>query len=449
MRSFSLQSPCYQISLGLKSFLPYLWPSDGLKRKYFMAKHRVIVGLDVGNSKIRVAVAIMDEDHTQPNVIGVGVSPSGGLRKGKIIDVEETVSNISSALEDAERMAGEPVHHVFLGIGGDHISAQDSKGVIAISHSGNEIIEDDVDRVLEAAQAVSIPPNRRILRIIPKYFTVDEQSGIKYPVGMTGIRLEVMAHLVTGLVPAVKNIEKCVHQAGIDINDIIPCGLASAEAVLTKRQKELGVVVIDVGSGGTNVVVFEEGTVLHSASIPIGGENVSNDIAIGLRTSVDTAEKIKIEYGTCIPEDVHDRETIDLSLLSKIDTQTISKKQLAEIIQARYHEIFLMVKDELTRVQRDGMLPAGAILCGAAVKMPGVLDLAREILNLPVQIGFPTNYEGVVDKIEDPAYAGVIGLVIWGSRFQGDGYGFKLDLKNISLSKMGSGVKNWLRGLLP
>ena len=244
-------------------------------------------------------------------------------------------------------MAGEPVHHVFLGISGDHISSMDSKGVIAISHSGNEIIEDDVDRVLEAAQAVAIPNNRRILRIIPKSFTVDEQTGIKYPVGMTEIRLEVLAHLVTGLVPAVKNIEKCVHQAGVDINDIIPCGLAAAEAVLTKRQKELGVVVIDVGCGGTNVAVFEEGTVLHTASLPVGGDNVTNDIAIGLRTSIDTAEKIKIEYGSCIPEDIHDRETIDLSLLSKIDTQTVSKKYLAEIIQARYHEIFVMVKDEL------------------------------------------------------------------------------------------------------
>lgn len=414
-----------------------------------MAKHRIIAGLDIGNSKIRTALAVMEDGNSTPNIIGVGVSPSGGLRKGNIIDVEETVLNISAALEDAERMAGEPIHHVFLGIGGDHIASQDSKGVIAISHSGNEIIEDDIDRVLEAAQAVSIPSNRRILRIIPKGFTVDEQSGIKYPVGMTGIRLEVLAHLVTGLVPAVKNVEKCVHQAGVDINDIIPSGLASAEAVLTKRQKELGVVVIDVGHGGTNVAVFEEGTVLHSASLPIGGENVTNDIAIGLRTSIDTAEKIKIEYGTCIPEDVHDRETIDLSLLSKIDTQTISKKQLAEIVQARYHEIFLMVKDELSKVQRDGMLPAGAILTGAAVKMPGVLDLAREILNLPVQVGFPVNYEGVVDKIEDPAYATVIGLVIWGSRFQGESYRMKFDFKQLSIDKMTQGVKHWFRGLLP
>lgn len=414
-----------------------------------MAKHRIIAGLDIGNSKIRVAVAVLEDGNSVPNIIGVGVSPSGGLRKGSVIDVEETINNIAAAMEDAERMAGEPVHNVFLGISGDHIGSQDSKGVIAIAHSGNEIIEDDVDRVLEAAQAVAIPSNRRILRIIPKFFTVDEQSGIKYPVGMTGVRLEVLAHLVTGLVPAIKNIEKCVHQAGVDINDIIPGGLAAAEAVLTKRQKELGVVVVDIGAGGTNLVVFEEGTVLHSAALPIGGENVTNDIAIGLRTSIDSAEKVKIEYGTCVPEDVHDRETIDLSMMSKIDNQTISKKQLAEIIQARYHEIFMMVKDELAKIQRDGMLPAGAILTGSAVKMPGVLDLARDVFHLPVQIGFPTNYEGVVDKIEDPSYATVIGLTLWGSRFQGEGFGFKLNMKSLPVKEWLTSVKNWFRSLLP
>lgn len=415
-----------------------------------MPKSRLIAGLDIGSSKIRTVVCILDEKSPVPNVIGVGVAPSFGLRKGSVIDVEETINSISSSLEDAERMAGEPIHNVFLGIGGTHLASQDSKGVIAVSHSGNEITEEDVDRVLEAAQAVSIPNNRRILRIIPKSFTVDEQKGIKYPVGMTGIRLEVEAHLVTGLTPAVKNLEKCVHQAGVDINDVIPSGLAAAEAVLSKRQKELGVVVIDVGCGGTSISVFEEGTTLHTAVIPVGGENVTNDIAIGLRTSIDTAEKIKIEYGTCIPDDVNDRETIDLSLLSKIDSQTVSKRQLSEIIQARYHEIFILVKDHLAKIHRDGMLPAGAILTGAAIKMPGTADLARDTLNLPVQIGFPQNFEGVVDKIDDPAYATAIGLALWGARFEGHaggGYGF--DLKGIKIDKVFSGIKSWVKGLLP
>src|SRR3989339_483318 len=203
-------------------------------------KPRIIASLDIGSSKIRTVIGNIEEKNGLPNIIGVGVADSTGLRKGAVIDVEETINSISSSLEDAERMAGEPINHVFLGIGGNHIESINSKGVIAVAHAEDEITEDDVDRVLEAAQAVTIPPNRRILRIIPKSFTVDEQKGIKYPVGMTGIRLEVLAHLVTGLMPAVKNIEKCVHQAGVDINDIIPCGLAAAEAVLTKRQKEIG-----------------------------------------------------------------------------------------------------------------------------------------------------------------------------------------------------------------
>jgi len=294
---------------------------------------------------------------------------------------------------------------------------------------------------------VSIPSNRRILRIIPKAFTVDEQKGIKYPVGMTGIRLEVEAHLVTGLTPAIANIEKCVHQAGVDVDDIIPTGLAAAESVLSKRQKELGVVVIDVGCGGTSVVVFEEGTTLHTATIPVGGESVTNDIAIGLRTSIDTAEKIKIEYGSCTPEDVNERETIDLSLISKIDTQTVSKRHMSEIIQARYHEIFVLVKDELAKINRDGMLPAGVVLTGAGVKMPGAVDLARETLNLPVQVGFPQNFEGVVDKIDDPAYSTAIGLAIWGSRFEGHSY--RLDFRSLNLGKALHSVKGWVRSLLP
>jgi cell division protein FtsA len=410
-----------------------------------MAKPRVVASLDIGSSKIRTVVGTLEEDTGNPNVIGVGIAPSTGLRKGAVIDVEETINSITASLEDAERMAGEPINHIFLGIGGNHIESINSKGVIAIAQDENEISEDDVDRVLEAAQAVTIPPNRRILRIIPKTFTVDEQKGIKYPVGMSGIRLEVEAHIMTGLVPTIKNIEKCVLQAGVDINDIIPNALASAEAVLSKRQKELGVIVIDVGCGATSVSVFEDGTILHTSTIPVGGENVTNDIAIGLRTSIDTAEKIKIEYGSCSLDDIAERETIDLSLLSKVDTHTVSKKQMCQIIEARYQEIFMLVKDELAKIHRDGMLPAGVILTGAASKVSGATDLARETLNLPVQIGFPQNYDGVVDKIDDPAYATAIGLLIWGSKFEGKSYG----TKSINLKKGVGTMKKWFKGLIP
>jgi cell division protein FtsA len=411
-----------------------------------MARPKIVASLDIGSSKIRTVVGIQEDETKIPNIIGVGIAPSTGLRKGAVIDVEETINSISASLEDAERMAGEPINHVFLGIGGNHLESLNSRGVIAVAQSSNEISEDDVDRVLEAAQAVTIPSNRRILRIIPKTFTVDEQKGIKYPVGMTGIRLEVETHIVTGFEPTIKNLEKCVLQSGVDIDDIIPTCLAPSEAVLSKRQKELGVIVVDIGCGGTSVSVFEDGSTLHTAVIPVGGENVTNDVAIGIRTSIDTAEKIKIEYGSVIPEDVSDRETIDLSTLSKIDTHLVSKKQLVEIIQARYHEILLLVRDELAKIHRDGMLPAGVILTGAGSKIPGIIDLAREVLNLPTQIGFPQNYDGVVDKIDDPAYATAIGLLIWGSRFEGR---YHSGMKGINLKKGLTGIKDWLKNLFP
>ncbi|MFH0820667.1 MAG: cell division protein FtsA [Candidatus Peregrinibacteria bacterium] len=410
-----------------------------------MPREQIIAGLDVGSSKIRTVIALLEEEKRMPNIIGVGVAPSTGMRKGNIIDVDEAISNISASLEDAERMSGAPIHHVFVGMSGHHVESFDSKGVIAISHAGSEIIEDDLNRVLEAAQAVSMPSNRRILRIIPKSFSVDDQKGIKNPVGMIGVRLEVDAHIITGQTTIVKNLEKAVHQAGVDIDDMIPASLASAEAVLSRRQKELGVVVIDIGAGSTSLSVYEEGTTLYTASLPVGGESVTNDIAIGLRTSIDTAEKIKIEYGTVIPDEVNERETIDLSLVSKIDQQTVSKRHLAEIIQARYHEIFVMAKDELRSIGRDGMLPAGAILTGAGVKIPGCLDLAREVLGLPVQIGFPTEVEGVVDKIDDPAYATAIGLVVWGAKYEGRSYGFG----GMDFKKFFGGMKGWFKNLLP
>lgn len=410
-----------------------------------MPKERVLASLDIGSSKIRTVVAIADQtgDHIVPNVIGVGLSPSLGIRKGQVIDVEELIHNIISSLEDAERMAGVPVNHVFVSLSGSHIESFDSRGVIAIS--GSEITIDDIGRVLEAAQAVSIPPNRRILHIEPKAYAVDEQRGIKNPLGMTGIRLEVEAHIITGHIQHVKNIEKCISQAGVDIDALVPATIASGESTLTKRQKELGVVVIDVGAGCTSVAVYEEGTILHSVGLPVAGESVTNDIAIGLRTSVDTAERIKIEFGSVLPQDVPEREMIDLSSVSRVDTQTVSKRYMAEIMQARYFEIFSLVKAELQRIQRSGMLPAGAVLTGAACKAPGVLDLARDVLGLPVQMGFPVDVGGVVEKVDDPAYASALGTLMWGLR-EGS---VRSPLGNFQMKRALASAGSWIKSLLP
>ncbi len=409
-----------------------------------MANTKIIVGLDVGSSKIRVAVGTTEDQKKTINIIGVGLSPSNGIRKGMITDIDEATSNITAALDDAERMAGEPIHRAFVGISGTHLEAYDSKGVIAINGQNAEITEDDVDRVLEAARAVSLPANREILRIIPKNFSVDSQRNLKYPVGMTGIRLEVEAHIITAQASSIKNLDKCLYQTGIDSEEIIPSILACAESVLDRKQKELGVVLIEVGATCTNVAVFEEDSVIYSSIIPVGGEHVTNDLAIGLRCAIDTAEKVKIEYGTCLPDEVNAREEIDLSQISKTDVHSVSKHQAAKIIEARYHEIFMMVRDELSKIGREGMLPGGAILCGGSVKMPGTVDLARESLALPAQIGFPKDLEGIVDRIDDPSFAHLAGLLHFANRYGSSGSFLDFDFKKI----FGNTTK-WIKSFLP
>lgn len=408
-----------------------------------MAKEIIIVGVDIGNQKIRTVVAVLEPGKKEPHVIGVGISPSLGLRKGVVVDPEELTANISSSLEDAERMAGIPVSHVFVGIGGTHLEFTTSRGVVAVG--GREITEADVNRVQEAAEAVSLPQNRFRLRTLPREFSVDDQRGIKNPAGLSGIRLEIEAHIISGQKQIVENIERTVHSAGVDVDDLVPGFLAASESALTRRQKELGVLLLDIGADGTSLVVYEEGVMVYSSVIPVGGASVTNDIAIGLRTSVDTAEKIKIEYGTTIPDEVRDTETIDLSLISKIDTQKISKKHLAEIIQARYHEIFVLAKDELRKINRDGMLPAGAVLTGSAVKMSGAPDIARDILGLPVQIGFPQGMSGVVDKIDDPGFVTATGLLVWGTKHEPVRYGVRLPDFGKALRSAGT----FFRKLLP
>jgi cell division protein FtsA len=410
-----------------------------------MAKDIILAGIDIGTQKIRTVVSLLDEETQKPHIIGMSIKNSQGVRKGAVVDVNEVITLVSESLAEAERMSGVPLYSACISVGGTHLSGMNSKGVVAINRG--EITEYDIERVLEAAQAVSTPQNLRILRVIPKEYQVDGMEGIKNPIGMVGTRLEAEAHIIFGQKQAVSHLEKCIHQAGLGIQDLVPSPLAVSEAVLSKRQKELGVLSIDIGASSTTLAVYEEGVVLHTAVLPIGGASVTNDIAIGLRTSIDTAEKIKIEYGSTSAEDISDRDLIDLSLLSKIDSHKVSKKELSNIIQARYQEIFHLILQELKRIGRDGMLPAGAVLTGGAIKMPGTLDIARETLSLPVQIGFPQNITGVVEKIDDPSFATVIGLIHWGAKYDSDfssGGGFSLNIgKNLS------GIVSWFKNLLP
>ena len=406
-----------------------------------MAKDKKIVGIDVGTNCIRVLVGVKKEDSVVPNIIGVGSKTSSGIRKGVIVDIEETVSAITASIEEAERVAGEPIDHAFVSIGGNTIGSQVQKGMVAISRPDGEISSDDVDRVIEAAQNFTLPGNRQVLRVIPRYFKVDDQSGIKDPTGMSGIKLEVNAYVITAASHVVRNLTRCVHQTGVDIDDIIPDFLAASEIVLSKRQKELGVVMVDIGSGTTSLAVYEEGNILHSSVLPIGASHITNDIAIGLRTSIDTAEKLKLEYGSCISSDIKKDDKIDLAQLSKMEDHTVSRYQVGQIIEARMMEIFSHVYDELRKIDRAGMLPAGVIITGGGAKLPGVVDLAKNTLGLPAQVGFPLEVDGMTDRIDDPSFACAAGLLVWGAKTGSSMY----SLGNLNLGDTYNNIKKWVK----
>lgn len=385
-----------------------------------MPRDQILVGLDVGTTTIRVVVGKRQEGNlgaVQPSIIGVGEAPSSGIRRGVIVDIEEAVSSISTALEKAERMTGIPTEHAVVSVGGAHVSSLESHGVIAVSRADGEITENDVVRVIDASQAIQIPTNREILHVIPKEFSVDGQAGIKDPLGMTGIRLEVDSQIIEASIPFIKNLTKCVMQTGIDIDDLVLAPLAAAQSVLTKRQKELGVVLVELGGGTTGVVAFEESELLHTTILPVGSNHITNDIAIGLRTAVDVAETVKLEYGVAVAQAVKKDEEINLAKIDKHEAGQVSRHHLAEIIQARLEEIFSMVNKQLKSISRDGQLPAGAILTGGGAKMAGVVELAKKELRLPVQIGFPLNISTIIDRVDDPSYATAVGLVLWGSEY--------------------------------
>lgn len=378
-----------------------------------MAQRTFVVGIDVGSTKIATTVGQMQENGI--DIIGVGFAPSNGLRKGIVVDIEETVSSISASLEEAERMSGLPINEAIVSIGGVHVQSTSSKGVIAISRPDGEIMDNDVLRVLEAARTVSVPANREILHSLPRNYTIDGQLGIKDPVGMSGIRLEVETLVISGAATSVRNLSKCLSQANINISDLVFTPLASGRAVLSKRQREIGVAVIDIGGGTTSFAIYEEGDVLHAGVLPIGATHITNDIAIGLRTTIDTAEIIKIKYGNAVPSKIDPEEEIDLKKVDKNEEGKANRKYVCEIIEARLNEILIMIRDELRKVGRDGMLPAGIILTGGGSKQAGIVELTKNTLKLPAQIGeISHNVSGMVDNLSDPMYAASVGLMLWG-----------------------------------
>jgi len=373
-------------------------------------KEQSYVGIDVGSTKINVVVGIIEEPG-KPSVIGVGSYPTSGLRKGVVIDVEETVSSISGAVELAERSAGVHISNATINIDGSHVASLNSRGVIAVGRADSEITFEDTIRATEAAQAISLPSNKEIIHVIPREYTVDGQIGIKDPIGMSGVRLEVETHIITGSQPAIRNLYKCFTQAGLNIDDRIATPLAAAKAVLTKRQRELGCVLIDIGGGTTSIAVFDEGNELYTCILPIGSGHVTNDIAIGLRSSIDIAEKVKLKYGYASPIEIPEKEKIDLAEFG--GEGTTFKRQVAKIVEARLKELFDLVRDELRRVGKDAMLPGGAVISGGGANMPGIVGLAKSILKLPCEISSPKGLQGLVEKVSAPEYATALGLMLY------------------------------------
>lgn len=409
-----------------------------------MAKEDIIVGLDIGTISIKTVVAQVKSNQAKPQVLGTGFAPSTGLRRGVIVDIEETVKNISQSIEEAERASGLPIEHAYVNVGGNHIISRSSKGVVAVSRADGEISEEDVLRAIKAAEAISIPQNRELLHTLPRYFKVDDEDLIKDPVGMTGVRLEAETLIIEGSTPFIKNLTKSLSETGIEIDDLVLSTLAASRAVLSKRQKELGVLVLDLGGGTSGLTVFEEGDIIHTCILPIGATHITNDLAIGLRTSIDVAERMKLEYGSALPEEINKKEVIDLSKLEG-EEGVVSRRYLAEIIQARLIEIFDLVNKELRKIDRSGLLPAGLVIVGGGAKIPGLVDLAKERLGLPAQIGFPIDLDGVVDRVDNPSFATAVGLVLWGMDKKEKGR------KEIfyPLASTFSKIHRWLKTFLP
>ena len=378
----------------------------------------LVVGLDIGSTNIRIAVGqvTMEKDYDpQLHILGVASVSSDGVQKGGITSIEDTVSAISSGLEKMEQLIGIPIEHVWVGVSTPDILPQESRGVVAVSRTSGEISEEDVDRVIEAAKTVAGPLNYEVLHVLPRSFTVDGQTNIKDPVGMTGVRLEVDTKIVHGPTTHIKNVEKAVYRTGLDINDFVLTTLAASEAVTTADQKELGVVVVNIGGPTTSIAVYEEGDLLHTAVLPLGSSHITNDLALGLKTSIDIAERVKREYGSCIGKGITKKDTINLADLGADESEEVAHQYVIEIIQARVAEILEKVNDELSQIDRSGLLPAGATFVGGGSKIRGLIEFAREELQLPATLGRVHGVGGIQDEADDLAYVPVVGLVRWGS----------------------------------
>jgi cell division protein FtsA len=375
----------------------------------------MIVGLDIGTSKVVAIVGELKADGSL-NIVGIGSHRSRGLKKGTVVNIESTVESIQRAVEEAELMAGCRIHSVYAGIAGSHIRSMNSHGIVAIRD--REVTRADVDRVIDAAQAVAIPADQRVLHILPQEYIIDSQEGVKEPLGMSGVRLEAKVHLVTCAINAVQNIEKCIKRCGLQVEEIILEQLASSYAVLTDDEKELGVCMVDIGGGTTDIAIFTEGAIRHTGVIPIAGDQVTNDIAMALRTPTDNADEIKIKYACALTQLASPGDMIQVPGVGERPARELSRQALAEVVEPRYDELFTLVKAELQRSGYENLMAAGIVLTGGTSKMEGVTELAEEIFHMPVRIGLPQGVKGLADIVRNPIYSTGVGLLLYGVKQQ-------------------------------
>jgi len=430
-----------------------------------MSEGKIIVGVDIGTSKIVTIIARVDDEFV--NVLGVSEVPSRGIKKGQIVDIKDAVEAINNSLDGAERMAGHSVSNIVASIGGSQIESQNSRGVVAVSSPQGEITQSDLDRVIDAAKAVSLPSSRQIIHVLPRNYVVDGQEGIKDPIGMTGIRLEVDTHIISTASVSLSNLEKAFSQVGIDIDGVAFSGFASSLAVLSETEKELGVVLVDLGAGTTDISIYSEGSVAYSSVLPIGARHITNDLAIGLRISLESAEKIKIylsnmskkpkieRLGETFERDTKNTDEIDLSSLGlPEDLRKVSHKTLTDgIIRPRLNEIFTMIGIEIKRSGFAGLTPAGIVITGGGALTVGITDSAKRTLAMPVRVGRPINIKGLIDEIEEPPFATVVGLAVFGASLdikQSLPFGFSLpNFGSLGLNKLFSRILKFVKSFMP
>ena len=400
---------------------------------------KMIVGLDIGTSKVVAIVGEVAADGTL-KIVGLGSHASRGLKKGVVVNIESTVQSIQRAVEEAELMAGCQIHSVYAGIAGSHIRSLNSHGIVAIRD--REVYAHDVERVIDAAQAVAIPADQKILHILPQEYVIDSQEGIKEPLGMSGVRLEAKVHLVTCAVNAAQNIEKCIQRCGLEVEDIILEQLASSYAVLTEDERELGVCLVDIGGGTTDIAIFTEGAIRHTGVIPIAGDQVTNDIAMALRTPTQYAEEIKIRYACALAQLAGADQTIKVPGVGERGARDLSRQALAEVVEPRYDELFTLVQAEIRRSGFEDVLAGGIVLTGGTAKMEGVVELAEEIFHMPVRIGAPAGVQGMLDIVKNPIYSTAVGLLLFGVKQYTANAGVKESPGRGLVKKM----KQWFQG---